>query len=133
MCIRDSLSDAASDGYSRYLQKLRCGHVAMKSLSVALGERQASEAAQRVEAILAKGHVQLEVDEDHAQKGGAVPLWQQGNAALNTKDAIHARFQLRRHQLVLNALHTFWEAVRRSVQSGGDPDQQLQPTLKFDG
>ena len=129
-----SLRDTGSGGHSSYLQKLRQGHEAMKRISASLDERRVVAAAQQAEEVLAKGHVQLEVDEDHVQKGGAaVPLWQQGDATLNTKDAIQARFQLRSNPLVLEALHTFWEAVRYSVQSGGNVDQQREPTLNFDG
>mgnify|MGYP006159659955 CR=1 FL=1 len=129
-----TLRAAGGSGYSNYMAKLRHGHEAMKSVSAALHKQRTFVAAQRAEEALAKGHVQFEVDEDVARNGGAaVPLWQQGDATLNTKDAITERFKLRTHPLVVKALHTFWEAVRRSVRSGDDLDQQLQPTLDFGG
>ena len=49
----------------------------------------------------------------------STPYFMQGAAELSTLDAATARQRLRNHRLVLEALHMWWEAAQRSLQSGG--------------
>lgn len=50
----------------------------------------------------------------------ATPLWQQGNEAFYSPDQVEARFRLRTSPEVQGALHNWWSATLRSLQSGGD-------------
>ena len=62
--------------------------------------------------------VVLEVEADEEKE--SVPRWLQGDASLNTEEALRARNALRRHPLVMDVLQTWWSTTLRSLQSGGD-------------
>lgn len=50
----------------------------------------------------------------------ATPAWQQGDASMYTEDKVQSRFRLRTAPAVQEALHEWWAATLRSLQSGGD-------------
>lgn len=50
----------------------------------------------------------------------ATPAWQQGDTALYAPEQLDARFGLRTSTDVQDALHLWWAAALRSLQSGGD-------------
>lgn len=50
----------------------------------------------------------------------ATPLWKQGDASLYCAEQLEARYLLRTTPEVQEALHSWWCAVLRSLQSGGD-------------
>ena len=55
-----------------------------------------------------------------------------GDAGLYTSEMLEQRFALRNNAVVTDALHTFWLAVLRSVQSTDDPEA-LSTTLNKAG
>ena len=117
---RVAASDAReySPGHCNYLAKLRTGvrvgGVSGKGvIGSLLADTRVKHAAAAAERAMASGAVVHEVQS--GAEIASLEYWQQGDASLNTSEALRARFALRSHAGVVEALQLFWQAALRSV------------------
>lgn len=100
------------NGAKQYLRTLRIGVHQRAVLGSLHAQVQVSHETKRAAQLMKGGTI---VIEGRTQKElQAVPLWQQGDAALATEDIMRARKALRHDPRVTNALHLFWECALRT-------------------
>ena len=119
--------------HCNYLSKLKTG-VRMGGFSGvggALGEllmdTKVKHATEKAQLEAASGAVVTEHAEGDEE---GVEYWRQGDASLNTAEALRERFALRKEASVVSVLQDFWEAALRSIQSGGETSAYM---LSFEG
>jgi len=100
---------------------MRLAHDAQISVAAALRTARANQATKQVDRLVVD--CVHEVASEHELEG--IPYWQQGNTDQYSPEMVAARFELRRHPLVLTALHEWWQTALRSLQSGGDSEACL--------
>ena len=117
--------------HSAYLKKLRLGVTVVK---VSNPEAQAARMRLDVAPTLAAaqaGHSQVVLEASAAALDeGAVPLWQQGDVTLQTRQKMDARASLRTDRKVRGSLQRLWECAQRSY---GSDDPFGATTIAFEG
>ena len=96
--------------------------VGADGLSSAADKSRAAAAQEQARRAIAQGKsvTNLTADGEH------VDFWKQGDDELNTADAFHRRFALRKDPLVRKSLHSIWEATLRSIQSSDKSSTRLR-------
>ena len=102
-----------SSVHTDYVHKLRVGvhHDRDQRLSEALADGRARAGAAKAEILAAAGKAKVTFGNEED-----VPVWQQGDLAVNTAEAFAERQKLRTAPLVVRCQKLFWEVTLRSVQ-----------------
>ena len=113
---------ATQDMAHRRWSAMRVYIESAESWSAALRQARAQASVKAVETLLLTGDADIVQICRSESELDALPYWKQGNKSLYDAQVVQVRYELRRHRLVLAALHEWWRAALRSLQSGGDAE-----------
>jgi hypothetical protein len=145
--LQQSPAEDAStlSGHLRYLSKLANGTKPTYLHKLMLDGTKIVVLASKwgADARMARQAASMESVTEHIESGAVVTeveshgempeFWRQGDVSLHTEDVMKQRLALKQDPEVTEALHVFWLAVLRSVQSGDEAHEDASTTLHEEG